>query len=500
MRSGLSLSGKMQVSQDIIPDLEDVSELPERPVYKAASIRGRISEFLVTRFVVRRFAAAGGIDMPPADWQQWVSGITHGKELRLLLITLLFTWCLAPQAQGQAPDLARLSLVDADALLAQKNRELQAARRAVETAEAATLSAGQRPNPNLSLTTENINPSRGIGSGTLRDKAVDSTIRLDQLIERGNKRDLRVSTAKKLEAASGEDLADVLRQQRLALRGSYYDLLLAQDRIAISADTAELYRRTLQAADLRLNAGDIASSDVSRIRVDALRAQNDARAAEAERRRAQLALAYMIGAERHADLLRANDAWPAPQAAASADPDEMIERRPDVRAARSRIEAASAARELARSLRTRDVSVGVQYEHFPDNFGNPSNSYGVALSVPLFTRNYYEGEIALAESAFNSATDNLERTRAVARSEIAKALSDVTAAAERLARYQDNLLAEAKKSADSAEFAYKNGAIGVMDLLDARRTLRAIQLDAASAQADYAKALAAWQSGLSAMQ
>jgi cobalt-zinc-cadmium efflux system outer membrane protein len=34
-----------------------------------------------------------------------------------------------------------------------------------------------------------------------------------------------------------------------------------------------------------------------------------------------------------------------------------------------------------------------------------------------------------------------------------------------------------------------------MDLLDARRTLRAIQLDAAAAQADYAKALAAWQFG-----
>ena len=82
------------------------------------------------------------------------------------------------------------------------------------------------------------------------------------------------------------------------------------------------------------------------------------------------------------------------------------------------------------------------------------------------------------------ATDNLERARAVARSGTAKALSDVSAAAERLARYQDSLLAEAKKSADSAEFAYKNGAIGVMDLLDARRTLRAIQLDAASAQAD----------------
>ncbi len=424
-----------------------------------------------------------------------------------VLISLLLLSGLLAQAQAQTPDLAQLSLAAADTLLLQKNRELQAARHAVEAAEATTLSAGQRPNPNLSLSTVNISPNRGIGAGTLRDKAVDSTIRLDQLVERGNKRELRVSTAKKLEAASGEDLADVLRQQRLVLRGSYYDLLLAQDRVAISADTAELYQRSLQAAELRLKAGDIASSDVARIRVDALRAQNDARATEAERRRAQLALAYLIGAAEGSETLKAADAWPAPQALEAIDADALIERRPDVRAAHARIEAAGAARDLAKSLRTRDLTLGAQFDHYPVNplyaatsGAGTGNTWGVFVSAPLFTRYYFEGEIAQAESAYNSALDNLERARAVARSEIAKALSEVNAAAERLARYRDGMLAEAKKAADSAEFAYKNGAIGVMDLLDARRTLRAIQMDAATAQADHAKALAAWQAGLGSAQ
>ena len=405
-----------------------------------------------------------------------------------------------PLAQGQTPDLARLSLSEADALLLQKNRELQAARRAVEAAQAATLTASARPNPNLSLGVGSVNPQVGVGAGGLRDKVIDSSIRIDQLVERGNKRELRVSTAKQFEAASGEDLADTLRQQRLALRGSYYDLLLAQDKVAISAGTADLYQHSLQAADLRLKAGDIAGADVARIRVDALRAQNDAVAAAAERRRAQLALAYLIGAEQHADQIKASDAWPAPQATLAADLDQLIERRPDVRAARTRVEAASTARDLAKSLQTRNLTLGAQFDHYPVNplyaagsGAGTGNTWGVFVSVPLFTQYYFEGEIAQAESAYNSATDNLERARAVARSEIAKALSDMTAAAERLTRYQDSLLAEAKKSADSAEFAYKNGAIGVMDLLDARRTLRAIQLDAASAQADYAKALAAWQ-------
>jgi cobalt-zinc-cadmium efflux system outer membrane protein len=36
----------------------------------------------------------------------------------------------------------------------------------------------------------------------------------------------------------------------------------------------------------------------------------------------------------------------------------------------------------------------------------------------------------------------------------------------------------------------------VLDLLDARRTLRAVLLDAVTARADYAKALTRWRSGL----
>ena len=36
-------------------------------------------------------------------------------------------------------------------------------------------------------------------------------------------------------------------------------------------------------------------------------------------------------------------------------------------------------------------------------------------------------------------------------------------------RFDDALLREAQRASDAAEFAYSRGAIGVMDLLDARR-------------------------------
>src|SRR5262245_44619307 len=294
-------------------------------------------------------------------------------------------------ALGQEVDLSALTLTQAEQLLQAHNRELQAARRAVEAAGAGTLSAGARPNPTLSFGVSTINPHEGVGAGSLRDKIVDSSVRIDQVIERGDRRELRLANARSLESASTEDLSEAQRQQRLALRSAYYDLLFAQDKVDIARDTITLFEGSVRAAELRLKAGDIAMADVARLRVDALRAQNDARAAEADRRRAQLALAYMIGAEDRAIGGRAIDPWASNYSGRpGGSVDELIEARPDVRAGKNRFEAAQNARELARSLRTRDVSVGIAYDHYPVNpsYANGSgagagSSYGVFLSVPL---------------------------------------------------------------------------------------------------------------------
>src|SRR5262249_37440048 len=63
--------------------------------------------------------------------------------------------------------------------------------------------------------------------------------------------------------------------------------------------------------------------------------------------RAQLALAYLIGEEAAAAELAAADAWPAPQRADAAVLAEAVEARPDVQAAKARVEAAERLRGLA---------------------------------------------------------------------------------------------------------------------------------------------------------
>jgi cobalt-zinc-cadmium efflux system outer membrane protein len=411
---------------------------------------------------------------------------------------LVFLFFLAIPVTVQA---GNLTLVEAERLLAEHSRELIAARRAVESAGAQRAIAGTRPNPTLSLNSSSISANPGTGPGPLNQKRIDTVLRIDQPFERGNKRELRMDAAEGLERAAQGDSLDVLRVQLAQVRGAYYDLKQAEEKVGILADTAQLFSRTLEAAQVRLKAGDLAAADVAKVQVDQERAQNDARASQAELARAQIALAYLIGEDRAAPELHASDPWPGRERPDPAAVERAIvqatDARPDVIAAKARVAAAEKLRDLAKSQQTRDITLGAQFERYPSNI--PSDSIGFGISLPLFTGNDFSGDIQRAEVDRYAALDALERARAIAGDDIRRAASDLAAAGDRVERYDSTLLGAAQRTAEAVEFAFRRGATSVLEVLDARRTLRAVQLEALAARADYAKALAAWRASRATM-
>ncbi len=389
-------------------------------------------------------------------------------------------------------DTMRLTLQQADALLQSRNLELQLGRAALAGAAAEGVVAAQLPNPSLSLNTLAISPSSGIGSGRLWDKQVDTSLRIDQLVERGGKRELRTSAAQMGIAASRSDLAELERQQRVALHAVYYDLLLAQVRERVGLETVALCEQSLD--EMGRQAEKLSSADYSRINIDRLKALNDVRQTRAEREKAQLILAYSLGIDGDARRIAAADGWPGNgKAEPERSPEAILETRHDVRAALARLDAAIKIRNLARAQRVRDISVGVQYERNPAGNGN---TYGVGISIPLFINHSYEGEIERAEAGYLAAQLNLERVRVLALGEVARAHSELDSAIERVQRYDTVLLRESHAAAANAEDAYRRGAIAVIDLLDARRTLYATRIEAELARSEHAKSLAAWKAAI----
>lgn len=401
--------------------------------------------------------------------------------------SLLFFLILPALAMAQGT--SSLTLQEAERLWQEHSRELRLGQAAVAGAAADVTAAGQIPNPDVSLNMLSISPWSGYGAGPWKDKKMDTQLRLDQLIERGSKRELRVKSAAARLDAARFDLDEAARQQLGLLRYAYYNLRLAQERLVLAQETAALYGKSAEAGKLRKKAGDIAPVDLSRLQIDQGRADSDARQALTDLQQARQALAYLIGRDAEAESLVAADSWPALEALALAQ--APLEQRPDLAAASRRLQAAEAERDLAKAKKSRDVTLGIQYEHNMQNA--PTNSYGFGVSVPLFIWHEYEGEIARSEADLDVARRQLEQLQAQATGQVAQARNALLSARDRYQRLEGGLLADAERVAKAAEFAYSKGAMGLMDLLDARRTLRQIQIEAASARADYAKALSDWQ-------
>lgn len=411
----------------------------------------------------------------------------RGLRLRLLLLACaLGLMHPARDALAQTLPEGALTLQAAETRLREASRDLQRARRDVERAQAATGSAAARPNATLSIDTTDINPRRGIGAGPAWDKQVDTTVRLEQTFERGGKRELRMARADALLDAARADQADAQRQQLRTLRIAYFDLKLAEDKLALLQQTLGLLDDTVARAEVRVKAGDLAPSDLERIRLDRLRAESDLRVAETAQRRAQAELARLLALEGMAGRLHASDPWPRPNVV-PADAGELPADRPDLRAAQSRLQAAQQGRSLAESLRTRDITVGVQYEHFPPD---GRAMYGFGVSIPLFNGYDYSGEVDSAYAELGAAEDDRLRIAAEAGAELKLRRAELEVQAARAARYLDTVLPTARRSAEATEFAFRHGAVGVLDVLDARRTLRAIESEALDAQADLARARA----------
>ena len=394
----------------------------------------------------------------------------------------------APRALGSTLGLAEVLQA------ARHNPDALAAQRALEAARADVRAADRAPAPVLSTGVSAIDLRNGNGSGSFwTQKRLDKSLGLDWTWERGNKRGLRTEAAERAARAAEADRRDTEVLQQIGALGAFYELLAAQERLQELSALAESARTLARTAELRLRAGDVSAQDAARSRIESERAQSELASAQLAHQQAMQALSAWTGQPVPAGGWRAEGAWPAAGAGAStADVEALLEQRPDVQAARERVAAAEAALQGAQALRRTDPTLGATFDHYPD--GEKTNRLlALRLSIPINGPGRFDGEVgrALAQQAL--AQDLLDKTRLQARAELLSLLQAWRSQSERLQAYEQRILPQARQVAAQAELAYSKGGLSLTDLLDARRTLRATQLETTGVRNEHARALGAWQ-------
>jgi outer membrane protein, heavy metal efflux system len=417
------------------------------------------------------------------------SRLPFSLSLGLLSLVGLGAGNAGAQTVGPNVALEPISLWEVEQKVS-ANRTIAVLEKAAAVARADIERVNVRPNPTLS---GQLGNSLG-GRYGLRE--TDRIIRIEQLFERGNKQALRTGSATALASAAYAEIAAAIREQRQMASQTYFDLALAQSQVILLQENLKNYERLLDGISRRLSAGDIAAVEVSRLKVETSRANNDLRAGQAQVIRASIELSQQINRDNDTSNLRAKEALPSAQEIETqveaalkdivARKAEASSQRAELRAAQARIDAASKNLDLSRQLRTRDVSLGMQAERSPATEGT---IFAFSASVPLLIFNDYRGDINKAQAELDQAQLEKERISLAVQNQIDQAQAQLLAAKDRAQRLLRDAVPTAKQAADTIEFGFLKGAGTLTDLFDARRQYNSVRQEAEAAKAEVAKAL-----------
>jgi outer membrane protein TolC len=161
-------------------------------------------------------------------------------------------------------------------------------------------------------------------------------------------------------------------------------------------------------------------------------------------------------------------------------------------------EALQAYRELADASRSRDVTVNGSWgrsrlsQDLPNSSDqlNAVNSFGIQLSVPIFTQRIVEGNVGVATAQAGQAEAQARATLLQARADFAAAWAGYEQSRALLNLFNGGALNRAEDAYRSTEQAYLAGGRSLIDVLDALRTLNATRIQANQARYAYLLALA----------
>lgn len=391
-----------------------------------------------------------------------------------------------PVPAGQSKPTVIFTLDEAIQMALEHNQSVRAARLNIDQAKANEITASLKPNPVFNSLNEDFpifNPSRLTGDNLRTNQ--EFTNALAYTFERGGKRQKRILVAEDTTGVTAKIVSDVERQLRFQVAQAYINILLAKSTLQFAVENLKDFTEVVNINKTRLDAGDISEADYLKIAIQKLQFEQDVSAAQLALVQNKAVLRQLVGFDSAPEDFDVLGELAHKKYATSLEELERqaLAARPDYQAAQGNAQLAADTVTLAFGNRARDLTAEWEYKR-----NGPVNGvgFGFNFEIPIHNRN--QGEIARSQAAARQARELASASRVTVLTEVANAYSNFRTNDRILVLYEAGYLNQATQSREISKYAYQKGAASLLDLLDAERSYRAVQLA-------YRQALSAFMVG-----
>ena len=319
-------------------------------------------------------------------------------------------------------------------------------------AQAAEITAGQHPNPSVS-----VDPGYDWQiPGNFSPWLVPVTT--DIPIETAGKRGKRVSQSEHLAESARWDLVGAVWQVRSQIRTALLNLYSSRETLALASQQETAQSNVVRLLEGQLAAGSISGFEVTQARTALATTQLARQDAVGKSNQALVDLAHALGVSTHA-LSDVNFSFAPfedfPEELTQPDVRrEALLQRADVRGALADYAASQSALQLEIANQYPNLDIGPGYEWNNGNVGDSMFTLGATVTLPIFNQN--QGPIAEAEAKRTQAAAHFLKIQSDAIAEIDGALAGYHAALQQVATAKD-LRDSSQKRLDSFRAQAKAG-------------------------------------------
>lgn len=311
---------------------------------------------------------------------------------------------------------------------------------------------------------------------------------LNQLIEFPGRRYLRSRVAGFAAREAWQDSENIRLQIAYQVKEAFFGLLLAEELLKYARENFNLNKRFLDLVEIKYSAGEISEAEVLRARVELARAQALLQQAGTERQLTATRLNVILGRSKDDRVEIRGELKLAPLTISLDEArQKAFLQRPEIHKVEYSIRRAGFQKKQSYLSYLPDFNLGLA-RHQVD--GIKYWDLSLSFSVPLFFWQPARGEIAEAQALIRAAQNEKKYWENLISLEVEEAFRQAFLYQEQIKLFEENIISQSEQVYEMLLYSFKEGQVGGLELLEARRTWLEARSSFAEKLYQYAVSLA----------